>query len=84
VVRVFLTRKRWDPGDTFFAPFGGAGGGGVAAARLGRHFLGNDTCAEALRIAESRLREAGAQETVASVTPTGTTEATHAQLDLIV
>ena len=42
-------------------PFMGSGSVGVAAVRLGRNFLGNDTCDEAVRISEERLREAGAQ-----------------------
>ena len=42
-------------------PFMGAGGVGVAAARLGRHFWGNDTCREAVDVTEARMTEAGAK-----------------------
>ena len=41
-------------------PFMGSGSVGVAAARLGRHFWGNDTCREAVDVTETRLLEAGA------------------------
>jgi site-specific DNA-methyltransferase (adenine-specific) len=55
-----LIRQSSMPGETVIDPFCGAGSAGVAAARLGRHFLGNDSCTEAVRIAETRLLEAGA------------------------
>jgi site-specific DNA-methyltransferase (adenine-specific) len=35
----------------------GSGSTGVAAARHGRDFLGNDLCAEAVEIARARLAE---------------------------
>jgi DNA modification methylase len=38
----------------------GSGSVGVAAARLGRRFLGNDLNPEAVRIAAQRLQEFGA------------------------
>jgi site-specific DNA-methyltransferase (adenine-specific) len=43
-------------------PFMGSGSVGVAAARLGRHFWGNDTCQEALDVTKERLDKEGALE----------------------
>ena len=48
------------PGDIVADPFMGAGSAGVAAAKLGRNFLGNDLCVEAVAIARHRLVETGA------------------------
>jgi site-specific DNA-methyltransferase (adenine-specific) len=48
------------PGDVVADPFMGSGSVGVAAARLGRRFLGNDLNHEAVRLAEQRLRTSGA------------------------
>jgi site-specific DNA-methyltransferase (adenine-specific) len=48
------------PGDVVADPFMGSGSVGVAAARLGRRFLGNDLNPEAVQIAARRLREFGA------------------------
>jgi site-specific DNA-methyltransferase (adenine-specific) len=47
------------PGDAVADPFMGSGSVGVAAARLGRRFLGNDLNPEAVRFAAHRLREFG-------------------------
>jgi site-specific DNA-methyltransferase (adenine-specific) len=47
------------PGDVVADPFMGSGSVGVAAARLGRRFLGNDLNPEAVRFAAHRLREFG-------------------------
>jgi site-specific DNA-methyltransferase (adenine-specific) len=47
------------PGDVVADPFMGSGSVGVAAARLGRRFLGNDLNHEAVRLAEHRLRNSG-------------------------
>ena len=47
------------PGDLVADPFMGSGSVGVAAARLGRRFLGNDLNPEAVAIAARRLREFG-------------------------
>jgi site-specific DNA-methyltransferase (adenine-specific) len=59
-------------------PFMGSGSAGVAAARLGRNFWGNDVCREAVDLTEQRLRAEGAQsETAAPLPPTG------AQLNLM-
>ena len=55
-----LVRQSSQPGEWIADPFMGAGAVCVAAARLGRHALGNDICGEAVRLSESRLREAGA------------------------
>jgi site-specific DNA-methyltransferase (adenine-specific) len=55
-----LVRQSSDPGNVVADPFMGSGSVGVAAARLGRRFLGNDLNPEALRIAAQRLGEFGA------------------------
>ena len=60
------------PGEIVADPFMGSGSVLVAAAREGRHCLGNDLCQEAVTIAERRLRELGAQsstETIAAAAP---------------
>ena len=54
-----LIRQSSQPGDVVVDPFMGSGSVGVAAARLGRRFLGNDLNPEAVRIAAQRLREFG-------------------------
>lgn len=46
-------------GEVVADPFMGSGSVGVAAARLGRRFLGNDVNPEAVRLAAERLREFG-------------------------
>lgn len=45
------------PGDVVIDPFMGSGSVGVAALRLGRRFLGNDTNPEAVHVAGQRLRD---------------------------
>jgi site-specific DNA-methyltransferase (adenine-specific) len=55
------------PGDVVADPFMGSGSVGVAAARLGRRFLGNDLNPEAVHIASQRLRELGAVSGPAAV-----------------
>lgn len=57
-----LIRQSSEPGQIVVDPFMGSGSVGVAAARQGRAFLGNDLCAEAVDIARGRLLEAGARE----------------------
>lgn len=47
-------------GELVVDPFTGSGSVGVAAVRSGRNFAGNDTCAEAINVATTRLLEAGA------------------------
>lgn len=56
-----LIRQSSDTPAVVVDPFAGSGSVGVAAARLGRHFLGSDICAEAVNIATQRVREAGAE-----------------------
>jgi site-specific DNA-methyltransferase (adenine-specific) len=59
VAEVLITQSS-QAGETVADPFLGAGSFGVAAARLGRRFLGNDLNPEAVRIAAQRLRDFGA------------------------
>lgn len=54
-----LIRQSSEPGDLVADPFMGSGSVGVAAARLGRRFLGNDLNPEAVQIAAQRLRDVG-------------------------
>src|SRR5688572_30571789 len=58
-VAEILIRQSSIDGDVVADPFMGSGSTGVAAARLGRRFLGNDLNPEAVRIATARLREFG-------------------------
>ena len=58
-----LIRQSTVPGDVVADPFMGSGSVGVAAARLGRRFLGNDVNPEAVEIAGKRLRELGGVRT---------------------
>lgn len=51
-----LVRQSSRPGELVIDPFMGSGSVGVAATRHGCHFWGNDICAEAIQIAEPRLR----------------------------
>ena len=53
-----LIRQSSEPGEVVVDPFMGSGSVGVAAARLGRRFLGNDLNPEAVRITAERMREA--------------------------
>ena len=55
-----LIRQSTGTGDLVGDPFMGSGSVGIAAARLGRRFVGNDLNPEAARIAAHRLREFGA------------------------
>lgn len=59
-VSEILVSQSSDPGDLVIDPFLGSGSVGVAAARLGRHFMGSDVCEEALGIAAQRLLLDGA------------------------
>ena len=54
-----LIRQSTGPGGVVIDPFMGSGSVGIAAARLGRRFLGNDLNPEAVKIASQRLREFG-------------------------
>jgi site-specific DNA-methyltransferase (adenine-specific) len=49
-------------GELVIDPFMGSGSVGVATVRAGRNFLGNDLCAEAVRITRERLLGERAQE----------------------
>jgi site-specific DNA-methyltransferase (adenine-specific) len=62
-----LIKQSSEPGQLVVDPFMGSGSVGAAAVGLGRAFLGNDLCAEAVEITRSRLREAGAREVEALV-----------------
>ena len=55
-----LVSQSSEPGEVVVDPFMGSGSAGVAAVKNGRHFWGNDVCAEAVAITEARLKEAGA------------------------
>jgi len=55
-----LIRQSSQAGELVADPFMGSGSVGVAAALLGRRFLGNDLNPEAVQIAARRLREVGA------------------------
>jgi site-specific DNA-methyltransferase (adenine-specific) len=57
-----LIRQSSAEGEIVLDPFMGSASAGVAAVRLGRHFLGNDICEEAIAIARRRLAEAGGTE----------------------
>ena len=50
------------PGELVIDPFMGSGSVGVAAASIGRNFMGNDLCREAVEITRTRLLEKGARE----------------------
>ncbi len=54
-----LIRQSSNAGDVVADPFMGSGSVGIAAARLGRRFLGNDLNPEAVRVAAQRLRGFG-------------------------
>ena len=54
-VSEILVKQSSQPGELVADPFMGSGSVGVAAARLGRRFLGNDVNQEAVRHARQRL-----------------------------
>jgi site-specific DNA-methyltransferase (adenine-specific) len=58
-VAAVLIGQSSQPGEVVADPFMGSGSVGVAAARLGRRFVGNDLNPEAVRITAARLREFG-------------------------
>jgi site-specific DNA-methyltransferase (adenine-specific) len=58
-VSAVLVNQSSQPGDVVADPFMGSGSVGVAAAKLGRRFLGNDLNPEAVRLAAERLRVFG-------------------------
>ena len=57
-----LIRQSTNPNELVIDPFTGSGSVGVAAARNGRDFRGNDLCTEAIEIARSRLLAENAVE----------------------
>ena len=72
-----LIGQSTEPGALVIDPFMGSGSTGVAAVGLGRNFMGNDLCEEAMQITRQRLLETGAKESL------GAPEATpHSQLGL--
>lgn len=61
-VSEILVRQSSEPAELVVDPFSGSGSVGVAAARNGRDFRGNDLCLEAVEIAKARLIAEGARE----------------------
>jgi len=57
-IAAVLIEQSTEPGDRVVDPFCGSGGTGVSARLLGRRFAGSDTCAEAVTIANARIKEA--------------------------
>jgi site-specific DNA-methyltransferase (adenine-specific) len=57
-----LVKQSTSPGEIVCDPFMGSGSAGVAAARHGRSFWGNDLGAEAVNITRTRMMEAGVVE----------------------
>ncbi len=57
-----LVEQSSQVGELVIDPFMGSGSTGVAAITNGRHFMGNDLCAEAVDITRARLLELGAKE----------------------
>ncbi len=55
-----LVEQSTEPGGIIVDPFMGSGSVGVATIESGRHFQGNDVCAEAVEIARQRLVDGGA------------------------
>jgi site-specific DNA-methyltransferase (adenine-specific) len=64
-----LIRQSSIEGELVADPFMGSGSVGVAAARLGRRFLGNDLNPEAVQIAVQRLRDFGTVRAPADLPP---------------
>ncbi len=58
-----LIRQSTQQGMLVADPFMGSGSVGVAAARLGRDFMGNDICSDAIEVAGQRLATTGARRT---------------------
>jgi len=77
-VTTVLIEQSTQPGELVIDPFMGSGSTGVAAVGLGRNFLGNDLCAEAVDITRSRLLDGGAKEPLHEVLAPDA----HAQLGL--
>lgn len=64
-----LVSQSSSPGQVVVDPFMGSGSAGVAAARLGRAFCGNDLSSTSVDLTRKRMLEAGAIET--SLRPRG-------------
>ena len=62
VLTEIIIKQSTQSGDLVLDPFMGSGSTGVAAVGLGRNFLGNDTCEEAVQISLRRLLDQGAAE----------------------
>ena len=73
-----LVNQSTQPGDLVIDPFMGSGSVGVAAVGVGRSFMGNDLCSEAVDITRRRLLEAGAKEPLSELPAPDA----HAQLGL--
>jgi site-specific DNA-methyltransferase (adenine-specific) len=58
----FFIKLFTQPGDTVLDPFAGSGTTGVAAVRLGRHYIGIDTERRFQQLAEERIRKAVGNE----------------------
>jgi site-specific DNA-methyltransferase (adenine-specific) len=74
-----LIRQSSEAGELVADPFMGSGSVGVAAAKLGRRFFGNDLNPEAVQIAARRLREVGATGNA----PAAPADAEPTQADLL-
>jgi site-specific DNA-methyltransferase (adenine-specific) len=71
-----LINQSSQPGELVADPFMGSASVGIAAARLGRRFTGNDLNPEAVRLADQRLRQLAAG-------PAGTAQSAARQPDLL-
>jgi len=61
-VSEILISQSTDVDEMVIDPFMGSGSAGVAAFSLGRNFMGNDLCEEALEVAKIGFSEAGARD----------------------
>jgi site-specific DNA-methyltransferase (adenine-specific) len=68
VSKILITQSS-QPGEVVADPFMGSGSVGVAAAQLGRRFLGTDLNPEAVRLSAERLGEFGAGKKPADLPP---------------
>lgn len=81
VTEILITQST-QPGELVIDPFMGSGSTGVAAVTNGRHFAGNDLCAEAIAITRERLLALGAvEQTAADIAASA--KGAHAQLGLM-
>ena len=56
-VSEILIRQSTQPGECIIDPFMGSGSVGLAALQQNRDFLGNDICAEAVGISQTRMND---------------------------